>query len=553
MHYSKGMLSRRLLLPFSIILIILSPLFSQDVDVDREELESQADAIIEFENYQGPQEQVSSAAEIRGIGEILSQRLAPEGGSTADYFDRYTVFRGVDPADPEGLEADVLSINENATVNHIDNVRRIISGYLVDAFGYERGDGDLIAELTTIYNAVYRGNMDFFNGRYKRIVYQYLSPEAAGISTNYAEWPGATQLVIPLSSGREPGDLDAVSPLQLSDPGVIEDLRQRRDMGIETRKDMIAFIERVIEEREEAIEEERAAIEEERQQIEERRQEIQEEREEIAREEAEEPAQEPAEEAAAEEAAPEEEADTAAPAEQAEETEAAEAEEAPEERLAELDEEEEELQQQEEELEEREQALEEEEEEVEELTERAQELYEETSEDQDQLIEEEGRQEEAAAAEPVLFFLVEGDGQAGRLALVDRRNGEILSEYAGPPLRRGRFPSYQGGIVAIEQSRGEESRALLLDEESLETFQESEGVIYRGTTLAVAGEALYMVLQEEGAWKIGRFSGELELQQSSVVAVDRSTDIVISEGRLLAQDPRGRILLLDAQELRVTR
>lgn len=552
MHYSKGMLRRRLLLSFSIIFLVLSPLFSQDVDVDREELESQADAIIEFENYQGPQEQVSSAAEIRGIGEILSQRLAPEGGSTASYFDRYTVFRGVDPADPEGLEADILSINENATVNHIDNVRRIISGYLVDAFGYSRGDGDLIAELTTIYNAVYRGNMDFFNGRYKRIVHEYLSPEAAGISTNYAEWPGATQLVIPLSSGREPGDLDAVSPLQLSDPGVVEDLRQRRDMGIETRKDMIAFIERVIEEREEAIEEERAAVEEERQQIEERRQQIQEEREEIAREEAEEPAQEPTEEEAdAEEAAPEE--DAAAPAEQTEETEAAEPEEAPEERLAELDEEEEELQQQEEELEEREQALEEEEEEVEELTERAQELYEETSEDQERLIEEEGRREEAAAAEPLLFFLVEGDGQAGRLALVDRRNGEILSEYTGPPLRRGRFPSYQGGIVALEQSRGEESRALLLDEESLETLQESEGVIYRGTTLAVAGEALYMVLQEEGAWKIGRFSGELELRQSSVVAVDPSTDIVISEERLLAQDPRGRILLLDAQELRVTR
>jgi hypothetical protein len=549
MHYSKDMLLRRL---FSILLMLFlswSFLFGQDVDVDREELESQADAGIEFRNYEGPQDEVSSAAEIRGIGRILSQRLAPEGGSAADYFDRYTIFRGVDPNDPDGLDADVLSINENATVNHIDNVRRIISGYISDAFGYARSDGELIAELTTIYNAVYRGNMEFFSGRYKQIVVDHLTPEAAGISTNYEEWPGATQLVIPLSSGREPGDLDAVSPLQLSDPGVIEDLRGRRDMGIETRKAMIAFIERVIDERQEAIAEEREAIEEERRQVEERRQEIEEEREEIAQQQAEEAAEESVDEPVVEDER--ETAQEVAPSEEA--TEEAAEEEGPEERLAELEEEEEELQRQEEELEEREQEVEEEEEEVEELTERAQELYEETSEDQDQLIEEQGREEVASAAEPVFFFMVEGDAEAGRLALVDRRNGDILSEYGGALLRRRELPRFGGGVLAVEQSLGNETRVLLIDEDDLSVTEESDGVIYQETTLSVSGGALYMVLREEGAWKIGRFSGELELQRSSVVTVDPNTDIVVSEGRLLAQDPRGRILLLDVQELRVTR
>lgn len=551
MQYSKAMLLRRLLFIPLMVFLTLSLLIAQEVDVDREELQSQADATIEFQNYQGPQEEVSSASEIRGIGRALSQALAPEGGSTAAYFDRYSVFRGVDPNDPEGLDADILSINESATVNHIDNVRRIISGYLVDAFGYAESDADLIAELTTIYNAVYRGNMDFFSGRYKRIVSEHLTPEGAGISTNYADWPGATQLVIPLSTGAERGDLDAVSPLQLSDPGVIEDLRQRRDMGIETRKSMIAFIERVIEEREEAIAEEREALEQERQQIEERQQEIEEEREEIAQQQEQEAAEEPADEPVAEVEPDADQEEEAAPSEEPT-TEAAE-EEAPEERLAELEEEEEELQQQEEELEEREQALEEEEEEVEELTERAQELYEETSEDQEQLIEQEGRQEEAAAAEPVFFFLVEGNAEAGRLALVDRRNGDILSEYGGALLRRRELPRFGGGVLAVEQSLGNETRVLLIDQEELTVRQESAGVIYQETTLSVSGEALYMVLREEGAWKIGRFSQELELQQSSVVAVDPNTDIVISEERLIAQDSRGRILLLDAQELRVTR
>mgnify|MGYP006304154619 FL=1 len=212
-----------------------------------------------------------------------------------------------------------------------------------------------------------------------------------------------------------------------------------------------------------------------------------------------------------------------------------------------------ELQEQEAELQEREEAVEEEEEEVEELTERAQELYEETSEDQEQLIEEQGRQEEAAAAEPVLFFLVEADDASGRLVLVDRRNGDILSEYTGDRLLRGSFPRYQGSVVGILQGSRAETRAVLLNEESLEVVQESRSGIYRGTTIAVAAEDLYLVVQEEGSWKIGRFGEDLELEQTSVVAVNPNTDIVLSEGRLLAQDPRGGVLLLDAQELRITR
>ncbi|MFW6329582.1 MAG: P83/100 family protein, partial [Alkalispirochaetaceae bacterium] len=295
MHYSKTMIARLLLV---VLFVTALPAFSQEVDVDREELESQAEATIEFENFEGEQEEVSSADEIRGIGEALSEGLAPEPGATADYFGRYTIFRGVDPEDPEGLDADVLSINPDAEVNHIDNVRRIIAGYLIDAFDYSREDADLVAELTTIYNAVHRGNFTFFSGRYKAIVTDYLDPERVGIATSYTQWPGSTQLVIPLSAGGAPGDLDAVSPLQLADPAVIEDLRRRRDMGIETRKAMIRLIERVIEEREEAIEEEREEIEEEREQIEE-------EREQIA---GEEPEEEAPEEAEPEEEEPEEEA-----------------------------------------------------------------------------------------------------------------------------------------------------------------------------------------------------------------------------------------------------
>lgn len=543
------------------------------IDVDRQELRSQAESSVEFENFEGPQDDVDTAEEIRGIGRSLFGALEPEPGGVASYFDRYTIFRGVDREDPEGLDADVLSINENAQVNHIDNVRRILAGYLQDAFGYSDEDASLVAELTTVYNAVYRGNMEFFSARYKDIVVDYLDPSRAGIATRYDEWPGATQLVIPLSTGAEPGDLDAVSPLQISDPGVIEDLRRRREMGIETRKEMIAFIERVIEERQEAIEEERAAVEEEREQIEEERQAIQEEREEIAADEAPEDAPvEDSEDAPAEapEDAPVQDGEEAPPEVVAEEeqppvTEEAPVEEAPveeapaeeqsasEERLTELQEEEEALEEREQELQEREEELAEEEEEVEELTERAQELYEETSEDQEQVIEEQGRQEEAAAAEPVLFFLVRESGDTGQLVQVDRRTGEILSRRQGTPLRRGSFRSFQDAVVAIEASEGEEARALLLDEESLSETVAADSSVYGRSSLLVGDGVIYMVVPGEGDWRIGRFSPELELQASSVAAVNPDSYLLLAEGTVLAQAVDGNVLVLDEESLRVTR
>ena len=40
------------------------------------------------------------------------------------------MIRAADPATAAGFDADILSLEPEARVNHIDNVRRILVGYL---------------------------------------------------------------------------------------------------------------------------------------------------------------------------------------------------------------------------------------------------------------------------------------------------------------------------------------------------------------------------------------------------------------------------------------
>ena len=74
-------------------------------------------------------------------------------------------------------EADILFIGKDATVDHIKNLRRIISAYLSSAYGYSEKDADTLAVFITVYNAVYRGQYDVYNSKYKAVVVKNLSQD----------------------------------------------------------------------------------------------------------------------------------------------------------------------------------------------------------------------------------------------------------------------------------------------------------------------------------------------------------------------------------------
>ncbi|MDA3940029.1 MAG: P83/100 family protein, partial [Spirochaetia bacterium] len=149
---------------FVIILIAISTnIFAQTV-VQEELFKVQRESV-EFVNYEGPHDKFESAIEIRGIGLYLG-KFSNFSEDQRSYNSRYSIKHLVAKEGQGLLNADIFFIEKEAVVDHINNVRRILSGYLEQAYSYSKEDSDIIAEFASYYNAIYRGDFQYFIGSY---------------------------------------------------------------------------------------------------------------------------------------------------------------------------------------------------------------------------------------------------------------------------------------------------------------------------------------------------------------------------------------------------
>ena len=472
--------------------------------VAEEELRS-ADREIEFENYSGPYERVDTAEEIKAIGFLLAGSLKQDG-RTGRFLDKYSILRAADPREAGKFEADILSIEAEARVDHIDNVRRILAGYLEGAFGYSREDARLLARFATVYNAVYRGNVAYFAGKYKAVVLSHLTPQNAGISTRYYEWPGATRLLVPLADGAAEGRLSSLSTSELTEKEVIEEMRRQPDMGLEERKDMVELKER---------------------EIDEKQAEVQQAGKELAQEKAELEKKEAALEAAG---TPEEKRQAEAEvARQAEEVKQAEAEVAA--KQAEV-------------------AVKEAE----------------VAAERGGIIADEKARETAGVgigaaaraftfADQLYFLKVRPRERSGSIS------GTLSILDPGPPSVKLTSPvSYVRGrafhffkdtllVVAQEASAGGPAHLLLLNPLTLATVKRSSEEVYADSFVLIQAGAIYAVLKSGNDFRLGRFDENLSLAARSPVAVDRDTSLALFADRVYVSSAARDILALDAQDL----
>lgn len=211
------------------------------IEVDQNELRQADNQPIEFINYTGAHREVDSLRAIADIGRRLAGAVTK--GRAGD-MNRYAVIHAVDTAATTGLDADILIIGKSARVDHITNLRVIIASYLRAAYAYSEQDARTIAHFITLYNAVYRGDMNAFKARYKDVVIKHLTADKAGLAVRYDEWPGKTQIIIPLSDVKYSGTLSAIDTTSISDKKVVEKMREQDDMDIAARKNMIDLKER---------------------------------------------------------------------------------------------------------------------------------------------------------------------------------------------------------------------------------------------------------------------------------------------------------------------
>ncbi|MBB5225226.1 hypothetical protein DYE50_04850 [Treponema ruminis] len=230
---------------FVSIIAVLAAANLTALEVNRNELESapNGDEVV-FRNYSGPHTVINTIEQIRAIGSALGNQVKanPENTGLIGSPNKYSVIHAIDPSTKEKMDADIFIIGKGATVDHITNLRRIISAYLESAYGYSTKDAGTIATFITVYNAVYRGKIEYFQSKYKDIVIKNLSASIVGLSTNYEEWPGKTQIVIPLSDLS--GGLSTIDTSLISDKQVVKSMQGEDDKGIDARKDMVDIKER---------------------------------------------------------------------------------------------------------------------------------------------------------------------------------------------------------------------------------------------------------------------------------------------------------------------
>jgi hypothetical protein len=483
------------------ILVFLSVLGSYAQDVAEQELRS-VDREIVFINYEGPYDRIDTADEIKGLGWYLANVIG-QNNERASFLLKYSVIRAIDPAEQGKFDADIFCIDRDAKVDHIDNVRRILAGYLEGAFDYSAEDARTLARFATIYNAVYRGQLEYFSEKYKDLVLSYLSRENAGLSTRYFEWPGATRMLIPLTAEAGKGVLGSLDTTELTEEKVIEEMRQQEDMGLEDRKDMVELKEREVEEKMDQLEEQKAGLGEAKEELAESREQLEQARTEEERKQAE------AEVAAGEQEVREREAEVA-------QTEAAIA--AKEEEIAE----------------EREQII---------SDERAQDR----------------RPEQAATfsfSDQLYYLKVRpraADGSVtSTLHILDPVASDVQTSSPVSHIRGRAFYFFKSSILVVghESSASSPARLMLLEPLTLKETTRSWEEIYPESYVLLQASSIYAVFESGGEHYLGRFDEALQLISQSEEAVDRDSAFFLFGDKIYVNSSARDILVLNRENLK---
>jgi len=506
----------------SFIFLVAGVVYAQ---IDKGELEKNL-APVSFINYEGPHAKIETREQIRQIGVELG-RAVKAGSAQTGATSRYFVIHSVSAPDGDKLDADIFGLGANAGVDHVRNLRTIIQGYLQEAYDYSASDAALLAEYITIYNAVYRGNWDYFQGRYKAPVIRNLTRDKAGLSVRYTEWPGKTLMLIPLGIG----GLSSIDTTTITDSRVVEEMRKEDDLGVAQRRDMVDLKEResdaaaqqaarqrdAARNQERAVAENRSRVEQNRQQTAEDRKKLEEDKSQgnVTQQEA----------AAREKELAEQESDAQKESEQ-------------------LDKQESELVLQ------REQAAEKDEF-AEKKAEEARQERESIAQDQQAVI----NRSEQPQPQGLIGVLLEGNNAVlGRPVIIDPATRGILRRSQLSTVYARTITFVGGKILAIagENQGNAAIRLIEINSRTLEMTKQGDVDMQAGSLIWVNGSDLYAITVDlaSGTLNLGRFNTDLVLQAKSAIAVHANAAVSIQQGSILTQKADGSPVILNASDLK---
>lgn len=508
------------------------------LEVDKNELNTTGNEIIEFINYTGPHKVIDSAQAIKEIGSDLGKDISLSVSSTNGSNEKYYVVHSVTSESKDQLDADIIYIGSTATVDHVDNLRRIISGYLQSAYNYSEKDANTLAVFITVYNAVYRGKLDTFKSKYTEDVVKNLSSENCGLSTNYKDWPGKSEIVIPLFDVKN-GGLSTVDTSVIADSKVVDSMQEDEDRNIDSRKDMVDLKEREADESSEKAQEAQKEAVQEQKVLNETKKEAEE-----AKKEAEEAKKEAEEAKKVAEENPNDK--------KAQET-AKEAEKKAEEATAKAEEKQQQVEEQQKKTDDAKEAAKEAQEIADKKQNEAQTERKEIAQDQQEIQQE--KIAEAKANTEYGIIIVDEENLLSRLVKFNSDNGEIIRKSPVAVIRNrtifevGSEGSEQFISVAGDNAGNGTIKLVLMDQDNMEITRESNETLSEDSVLVKDGDDYYCVIDDNGKWVVAKYNAELSLRYKSSIAVKSSTPITITKSGVVVTDSTGQLMLLSKTDL----
>jgi hypothetical protein len=493
--------------------------------VDRGELQRNL-APVTFYNNEGPQARVETREQIRQIGAVLGQAIRARQARTGAN-NRYFVIHSVTAPDGDKLDADIFGLGSSAGVDHIRNLRTIIQGYLQEAYGYSVRDAALLAEYITIYNAVYRGNWNYFSGRFKKPVVDNLNRDSAGLAVRYQDWPGKTLMLVPLNSS----GLSSINTSAISDSRVVERMRTDDDKGIPQRQGMVDLKEREAAEarreaadKQEAARAETAAVTRDRQALDEEQRQIERDRQRLE--------QERASGRVTDEEAARREADLSR-------------------READADKKSDALDQRESDLVAQRQEAARQEQFAEQKQDEARQDRESIARDQQEMIEQ-GVPPQGATQGVISLVIERADATNGRLVSIDPVTGQELrrSGLSTVYVRTLTFIDNKVLAIAGENRGGGAVRLIEINPRTLEMISQGDDDLHPGSLIWVNGSDLYIITaNRDNTFSLGRFSANLTLQAKSKINIHPNAMVSVQQGFVLTQNKDGKSVLLNSRDL----
>jgi hypothetical protein len=534
------------------ILMLFISLSVTALEVDKTELESagKPDTVV-FINYTGPHAVIDSAASIRAIGSNMGIVVGknPAAGSTAGDKNKYYVIHAVDPAEKGKLDADIMFAGSGASVDHIDNLRRIISAYLISAYNYSPADAGTLAVFITVYNAVYRGKFDAYQTKYKKIVTDNLTASSCGLSVKYSDWPGNTQIVIPLFDAAA-GGLSTVDTSVISDTTVVKSMQEDNGKNIDSRKQMVDIKEREAGNantkaqtaQKTATEEQNKLAAEQNKNQEKAQQAVEAQKEAAAAKQ---------EAAAAQKTAQENPGDKKAQVEAQQKQQAAEQKQQTADlKAAESTQQQEKTAEQQQKTDNAKQEASTAQAQADKKQTEAQTERTEIAKDQQQVMEKNAEDAKAPAAYGMQ--LTDEQKLLSGMVKVNANTGAVMHSSPVTYIRNRTVYAAGDNFIAVagENSGRGAVKLILLDAANMEMIKESSEIVAENSVLVQDGSDYYCIIQDGKNWVLGKYDATLALKLKSPVAVKSSTPVSVSGSTIIITGSDGKIKLLSKEDLK---